>query len=73
MWYFEVLWEDAEGDIHGSSNTNGLRTQWEAQREFELNEDDILEQINAAGGVKIVDVQIVYRDEHAGFSNGTSY
>lgn len=69
MWHWEVTWKDRAGEIYSSASKQGYGTDWEAQRAYDLGEQDIHEQIANMGGHKIVDVQIVFRYQTTGFWN----
>lgn len=64
MWYWEVVWEDAEGHQYSSACKSGYGTRHEATRAYEMGEEDIHEQLAELGGRRVVDVAVVFRDDY---------
>lgn len=64
MWYWEVVWSDRNGQQYSSACESGYPTRHEAERAYELGEEDIHEQLADMGGVRIVEVSVVFRDDY---------
>lgn len=64
MWRWEVIWEDHEGRQYSSACKQGYPTRHEAERAYEIGEEDIHEQLCELGGRRIVEVAVVFRDDY---------